>query len=393
MFGEVNLAQSRANVLGRLGGALVLFTMLFVCTQFEANARSQEVTNKTYSTEMLYDDLPASWSINVSPKDELFVTERDGAVWVASATGKFTRFTLPITDMYRPGQGGYLDIEFHPNYAKNAWVYLSYSFGSAEANGLAIVRFKLPVDGTLVEVLEPIFRQRSLRNTPVHYGGRMVFDKNSLLYVTTGDGFDYREQAQVLTSDMGKTLRMNDTGEALSDNPFYSESTPDSNYVYTSGHRNPQALIGITLNSQFILLGNEHGPDGGDEINILQKGKNYGWPVITEGKDYSGAVITPFKEYAGMEQADYNWTPSIAPSSMAYYSASQFPELKGHVLVPSLKDRDLRALNFDGKRLYNEQSLLTKLNKRLRDIELTADGDVLLLTDGDNAQILRLVRQ
>ncbi len=356
-------------------------------------ALDAEVTTSSFSTRLITDELNTAWSINLSPRKELFISERDGTVAVLSANKQIKRYTLPINDMYRKGQGGFLDIAFHPDYISNGWVYLSYAAGTDNSNGLKIIRFKFPSEGQNVSLLENVFMQNDLRATPVHYGGRLVFLDDKSLLVTTGDGFDYREQAQVLSSQMGKILRMSDTGQALQDNPFFSANKPEQQYVYTLGHRNPQALL-RTPSGQ--VLSNEHGPDGGDEINIIHAGLNYGWPVITNGKDYSGALITPLKKHEGMQQANHDWTPSIAPSSMIYYNGDRYPSLRQSLIVGSLKFKNIRVLSFNDdhalkdKQVGQEQVILKDFGHRIRDITVGAEGEILILTDSDPARIFAL---
>ena len=403
------------NYISRLAawflGSLTLGILLPLSLSF-ANAQS---ISDQFGVEKIHQSLPNSWSLNFSPDNRMFITERNGALLVEQADNTFMRYTFPINDLYRKGQGGFMDIAFHPQFStaksdkadnrtgkgelKNQWIYMSYSFGSDDANGLKIIRFQLPKVGTLVSQVELIFEQESLRDTPVHYGGRLLFDPQHYLYITTGDGFDYREQAQVKHSQLGKTLRMTDTGAAVETNPLYEPNSNAQSYVFTLGHRNPQALIGIERQGEFVLIGHEHGPDGGDEVNLLTKGNNYGWPVITDGKDYSGAAITPFKQYEGMQQPNYNWTPSIAPSGMVYYDGDSFVALKNHLLITALKTRDLRALAIKGDTIGGEVILLSDLNTRLRDIAIDNTGDVYLLTDGVldpktkqiSAEVLKLV--
>jgi glucose/arabinose dehydrogenase len=346
-----------------------------------------DVAMQSFNTRLVTEKLNSAWSLNLAPNKDLFVSERDGTVAVLSANKEIKRYTLPINDMYRKGQGGFLDIAFHPDFMTNAWVYLSYAAGSDDANGLKVVRFKLPSAGQTVSLVEEVFMQDDLRDTPVHYGGRLVFLDDKSLLVSTGDGFDYREKAQVLSSQLGKILRMSDTGKALEDNPFYDEGKPEQQYVYSLGHRNPQALL-QTPSKQ--VLSNEHGPDGGDEINIIEAGLNYGWPIITNGKDYSGALISPLTEHEGMEQPAYDWTPSIAPSSMIFYSGDKYPSLQNSLIIGSLKFKNISVLSYADGQIGTEQIILKDFGHRIRDISLDAEGNILILTDGEPARIFAL---
>jgi glucose/arabinose dehydrogenase len=225
----------------------------------------------------------------------------------------------------------------------------------------------------------------------------MAFLPDNSLLISTGDGFDYREQAQIKSSHLGKILRMSDTGKALPDNPFFVQEQAESNgsYIFSLGHRNPQALL---VTEEGTIISHEHGPAGGDEINFIQKGANYGWPIITNGLDYSGAVITPFTEYEGMRQANFDWTPSIAPSGMILYKYSTLDSLSQHLVVTSLKFKQLRVISLNGKTLSNERILLQDFEFRLRDIEQDRLGNILLLTDGDgklenSTRIYKLIKK
>jgi glucose/arabinose dehydrogenase len=344
----------------------------------------------TFDVELLVDGLPKSWSINLSPDNEIFITDRSGSIIVFDQQWNKQVFSTSIDDLFADSQGGFLDLAFHPNFALNGWIYLSYSAGTSDSNRLKVVRFKLPNSGNEISTVEDVFIVKTDKNTPVHYGGRLAFlDDNSLL-ITTGDGFDFREQAQVKSSHLGKIIRVSDVGKALVDNPFYNKEAPNSNanYVFSLGHRNPQALL---VSVSGLIISHEHGPAGGDEINMIEKGYNYGWPIITNGRDYSGAVITPFTEYSGMQQPDFDWTPSIAPSGMILYESDKVPSLSQHLIVTSLKFQQLRAIMLDGDNMSNERILLPNFEHRLRDIEQDSNGNILLLSDGDAAQIFKLV--
>ncbi|WP_412972285.1 PQQ-dependent sugar dehydrogenase [Glaciecola sp. MF2-115] len=346
---------------------------------------SKPVTDERFDVELIVDDLPKSWSINLAPDQQIYVADRGGNILVFDQKWQQKSYQPPITDIYPGGQGGFLDIAFHPNFESNGWIYLSYSSGSEDANRLKVVRFKLPKIGNVISKIEDVFVVKSDKNTPVHYGGRLAFMADNSLLISTGDGFDFREQAQVKSSHLGKILRVSDTGQALADNPFYNSAKPLSHegYIYSLGHRNPQALLVTETGS---VISHEHGPAGGDEINIIKKGANYGWPIITNGRDYSGALITPFTEYEGMQQPDYDWTPSIAPSGMILYKSSKLGALSKHLVVSSLKFKQLRALMFDGTEILNERILLPNFPFRLRDIEQDSEGNILLLTDGESGK-------
>jgi len=355
------------------------------------------VVDDSFGVELVAENLPKSWSINLSPNNDMLVTDRSGHILVFDQQWQMQKYQTPISDLYEGGQGGFLDIEFHPEFESNGWIYLSYSSGTSDDNRLKVVRFKIPKIGNMISKMEEVFTLNSGKSTPVHYGGRMAFLPDNSLLISTGDGFDYREQAQIKSSHLGKILRMSDTGKALPDNPFFVQEQAESNgsYIFSLGHRNPQALL---VTEEGTIISHEHGPAGGDEINFIQKGANYGWPIITNGLDYSGAVITPFTEYEGMRQANFDWTPSIAPSGMILYKYSTLDSLSQHLVVTSLKFKQLRVISLNGKTLSNERILLQDFEFRLRDIEQDRLGNILLLTDGDgklenSTRIYKLIKK
>lgn len=332
-----------------------------------------------FQLEVLTEELQAPWSIAVINETELLITEREGTLryW----DGELSEAIKGVPEVFFKGQGGLLDVVLHPKYAQNQWVYLTYASGDAQNNALEIVRGKLDKSGPIPELLESevVFTVTPTKDTPVHCGGRLAFLPDGTFLVTSGDGFDYRESAQVGDSLLGKVLRLNADGTIPTDNPFLSnDSVHDA--VYSLGHRNPQALLYDPRRA--TIFSNEHGPAGGDEINIIEAGKNYGWPVITNGKDYSGANISPFKSYPGMEQPFVDWTPSIAPSSMALYSGELFPELQGDLLVTALKSQELLWVDLDGLKVNAQKSLLPDNPERWRDVKVTPLGHILLISDG-----------
>jgi glucose/arabinose dehydrogenase len=379
---------SRSTLITKLvASSLLLASFSWQAAFAQPNAA---VTDDNFDVELMVDGLPKSWSLTHSPDNKIFVTDRSGGIIIFDQQWNKTSYTTPINDLFAEGQGGFLDLTFHPDFLSNGWIYLSYSAGNSDANRLKVVRFQLPESGNKVSTIEDVFTVKTDKDTPVHYGGRLAFLSDQSLLISTGDGFDYREQAQVKTSHLGKILRVSDLGKAVEDNPFYNKEAPESNanYVFSLGHRNPQALL---VSNSGMIISHEHGPAGGDEINIIEAGNNYGWPVITNGIDYSGAVITPFTEYKGMQQPNFDWTPSIAPSGMILYESSKLASLSQHLIVTSLKFKQLRAIMLDGTGMSNERILLANFQERLRDIEQDNDGNVLLLTDGEGAKIYKLV--
>jgi glucose/arabinose dehydrogenase len=252
---------------------------------FAVNSYANTFPEVTLSS--LHDEFAEPWALTQLPTDEWLVTEKSGSIVKLDAKGGKQFYTSMPSQLYVAGQGGLMDIELHPSFDQTPWVYISYAEGNAAANRLAIARAEYKNEQ--LGEWQIVFRATPDKDTPVHCAARLAFDADGALLVTSGDGFDYREQAQVVESMLGKVLRMTDDGDPLSDNPFYTGKDKASDYVYTLGHRNAQGLVVDPQNGDVWL--HEHGPAGGDEINLLQAGANYGWPVVTEGKDYSGAGL------------------------------------------------------------------------------------------------------
>lgn len=344
------------------------------------------------SLKVLNNQIPKSYAITASPAQELWLTHRTGTLGQYDLDGNLQyTYQLNLNDLYYAGQGGLLDIAFHPNYSQNNWLYLSYSYGDASLNGLKIVRVNLTEGDSktgTVKALETIFEQQSLRDTAAHYGARMAFLPDDTLLVTTGDGFNYREKAQVLNSQIGKTLRLTDTGGVPNNNPFFNAESEIQKQVYSLGHRNPQGLI-VLPNTK--VVGHEHGPAGGDEINFIKPGNNYGWPVVTDGKDYIGGLISPFKEYPGMQTPNYNWTPSIAPAGLIFYANGKIAQFQNRLLITSLKYKQLHTVLVNGEQLSDEIIYFANSEYRMRDIAQTNDGRVFVLSDSTPGHILEVI--
>jgi glucose/arabinose dehydrogenase len=367
--------------------ALVL---AFLCTS--AMASAQTSANSGLSLHPVITDLPASWAISVSPDNLLYVSHRRGDLAIYTLAGELlTRFDLQLDDLYYEGQGGLSALAFHPDFTQTPWLYLSYSYGQKNVNGLKVIRVLLENNEKAVRKVlrkDTIFEQADLRNTAVHYGARLAFMQDKTLLISTGDGFDFRENAQKKPSDMGKILRLSDTGSIPTGNPFENAATFSEKAIYSFGHRNPQGLVVMPNN---VVIAHEHGPAGGDEINIIKPGNNYGWPVITRGKDYIGSLISPFTEYEGMQQPTVNWTPSIAPSAMVFYSGTQIPSFTGRLLVSSLKFKQIHALRVNSESINDERIFFANSEYRMRDITVSPSGQVFVLSDGDNASIFEVV--
>ena len=348
---------------------------------------SELLTMPDYTVSVIVDSLNHPWSLAFLPDGRLLVTERSGNLRIVD-DGNLSKPIANVPKVYAASQGGLFDVVLHPEYADNGWLYLSYATGNAKQNATRLMRARL-VDETLKDI-EILFTATPWKDTPVHYGGRFVFLPDNTLLLSVGDGFDYREQAQRLDSHLGKLVRLNDDGSIPADNPFLpTEGALPA--IWSYGHRNAQAIVVDTRHAR--VYANEHGPAGGDEINWIGRGGNYGWPIATHGRDYSGAAISPYTEHAGTSQPLLHWTPSIAPAGMAVVTGAAFPELRGDLLVAALKAREVRRVRIIDDQVVAQQTLFAELGERIRDVRIASDGSLYLLTDADNGQILHITPQ
>ncbi|MEM7101098.1 MAG: PQQ-dependent sugar dehydrogenase [Pseudomonadota bacterium] len=356
----------------------IFATLLLLCA---GSATSLSfAADQTYDIETVASGLDFPWSIAFLPNGDYLVAELVGNVRRISADGTVHPPIEGVPPVFRMSQGGLFDVLLAPDFASTGILYLSYAAGPPENNATTIARARL-VDNRL-ENVEEIFAASPRKPTPVHYGGRMLWLQDGTLLLATGDGFDYREEAQNIGSHFGKTLRMNPDGSPANGNPF-----PQNPYVWTYGHRNPQGLI---ISSKGTVYLHEHGPQGGDEINIIEQGKNYGWPAITYGLDYNGAYVSPLTEYPGMAQPEHVWTPSIAPSGFMIYEGDQFPDWKGDLFIGALVDQEVRHINLDGGALGEESVVFAEITDRVRDIRQSPSGDIFVLTDGNQGEVFRI---
>lgn len=348
-----------------------------------------ENTPEQYNVTELVSDLNSPWSMIPIDTDgsgmvDWLITERDGHIVHISSSGENTvaRHFLNINDLYVAGQGGLLDVITGPHFESSGQLFISFSQGNKANNSLAIGT--VTYDGKKFSDVNVLFTVTDTKNTAVHHSGRLLLLPDHTLLVTSGDGYDFRERAQKLDSQMGKILRINLDGSIPDDNPFAKAANKNTRAIYSYGHRNPQGLAFDFSND--IIYSHEHGPKGGDEVNIINAGKNYGWPLATYGLDYTGAKITPYTSFEGTEAPVVNWTPSVAPSGMAYYNiknGGEFPSLQNSLLVTTLVDKKLYAL--DIRNGFKQHHVFSDIGGRLRDVYVLKDGKIAVLTDGKTA--------
>ena len=357
-------------------------TLLFILLTLPGLAKAD-----LYKTEVVAEGLSHPWSIDFLPDGDYLVAMKSGEVRQISASGKIGDIISGGPTTHFESQGGYFDILLDPAFRDNNTVYLCYAGGPAEANATTIMKARL-LDNSFQDT-EIIYRATPTKDTPAHYGGKMHFLDDGTLLVTTGDGFEYREAAQDTHSHLGKLIRINTDGIAPPDNPFADGSRGDPK-VYSYGHRNPQ---GLDVTSDGTIYLHEHGPKGGDELNRIEAGANYGWPAVTYGDNYSGAYVSPLKEYPGTNQPEYYWVPSIAPSGLVIYEGDMFPEWQGDFLVGALVNEEVRRLVTENGRIIQEQPLFAELAERIRDIREAPDGELYILTDGEGGKVIRVTRK
>jgi aldose sugar dehydrogenase len=339
-----------------------------------------------YQTQVLAQGLANPWGLAVLPDGALLVTERGGALKRIPAAGGPGVAIAGVPAVFAQGQGGLLDVALHPQFATNGLIYLTMAVGRENANHTRLVRAKLV--GDQLETVETLWDFTPAKRGPAHFGSRLLWLPDGTLLVSVGDGFAFREQAQNLTTHFGKIVRLTEDGKPAPGNPFAGSSDALAD-IYSYGHRNVQGLVRDPVSGR--IYAHEHGPMGGDELNLVEPGKNYGWPAATFGKDYSGAQISPFTERPGMVGPLKYWVPSIAPGGMAFYAGDAFPAWRGDVLVAGLRSMDVRRVDLDADgKVLGEESLFAELNARVRQVVVGPAGELYLLTDAADGAVIKV---
>lgn len=375
--------------------SIIAFALLLsACLEPQPAPDLPERPSTDFTVTTIGTGLKNPWAVAPLADGSYLVTEKGGRLFHYKNSGRRTLTNLP-TDIFAEGQGGLLDVVLAPDFEASREVYLSYAYGTSDANGTALVRATLP-DETVESspLLNPtvIFRASPPKSGPQHFGGRIAFLPDDTLVLTLGDGFSYREDAQKPDTHLGKLVRLTRDGGVPQDNPYLGQEIDGIAFkpqIYSIGHRNVQ---GLAYDAQTgVLWEHEHGPRGGDELNIITPGANYGWPLATKGRDYQGARISPYESFDGTIAPIHDWTPSIAPSGLAIYRGDLFPEWNGDALLGGLASRDLRRIDLENGVSVGEEDLLSDLDGRVRDVRIAPDGAILVLTDdADNGQLLKL---
>ncbi|MEW6561073.1 MAG: PQQ-dependent sugar dehydrogenase [Pseudomonadota bacterium] len=386
-----------STALAACGGGAVL-----VLGESPAGAASGPLSADTqsrvkFTVSIVDSGLSRPWALVFLPDGRMLVTERTGALRIVSMDGKASAPIRGVPAVDARGQGGLLDVALDPAFASNRRVYLSYaeagSGADAGRNGTAVARGVLSADGASLTDVQVIFRQTPKIDSTAHFGSRLVFAPDGTLFVTLGERYSQRDAAQDLSNTLGKVVRIRSDGSVPPDNPFVGRAGVREE-IWSYGHRNVQGAALHPVTGE--LWTHEHGPQGGDEVNITRAGRNYGWPKISYGCEYGAPVgncppVGGATSAPGMEQPVTYWVPtSIAPCGMAFYTGSLFPSWRGNLFVGALAGQALWRLQLDGDRVVAREALLADLGERIRDVREGPDGALYLISDGASAKIYRL---
>lgn len=379
--------------VARLGWACLGLAGIHAAASAQTPATAATVvTEPEIQPEILVRGLEHPWALAFIGDGRMLVTERPGRLRLVQPDGALGPPIAGVPKVDAGGQGGLLDVVADSDFARNRTIYFCYAepagSGAGGGNSTALASARLSQDGRQLEQVKVLFSQRPKVRSSAHFGCRIVENADNTLFLTLGERFSRPQDAQTLDNHLGKLVRLRKDGSVPPDNPFVGKSgaLPE---IWSYGHRNMQ---GATLGPDGRLWTHEHGPQGGDEINRLQAGKNYGWPIITYGENYGGGKIgAGLTAQAGMEQPLYHWTPSIAPSGMTFLRSARYGQAwQGNLFVGSLKFQMLVRLELRDGKVVREQRLLHQLGQRIRDVREGPDGLLYLLTDESSGQLIRL---
>lgn len=343
-----------------------------ISTEESNNAKA--TINNEVKADTILTGLNNPWGMVFLPDNRMLITEREGKIRIAHNGNLLNEVVQGVPAVYAQGQGGLLDIQLHPEYATNGWIYFCYSKPGTNGGSTTLSRAKLQ-GNSLVE-LQELFVVSPFINSGVHFGSRIAFDGKGFLYLSTGERGN-KSNAQNLGTQNGKVIRLHDDGKVPADNPFVN--TPNARpEIWTYGHRNIQGMVFDRVTG--TLWTHEHGPKGGDEINIEVKGSNYGWPITTHGVDYSGAIISDIKEKEGINSPIHTWVPSIAPCGMALVTTDKYPGWKGCLLIGALAGEHVAKITLSNNKVTKEEKLLNGV-ARVRAVTEAPDGFIYVLTE------------
>ncbi|NYZ12376.1 PQQ-dependent sugar dehydrogenase [Azospirillum sp. RWY-5-1] len=368
-------------MLAGTAGAIAAAVVLRPGASHAQSARTEKMRLKVVEVA---DGLDYPWGLAFLPDGSMLVTEREGRLRRILPDGKLSAAIRGVPEVVARGQGGLLDVALDPRFADNRLVYLTYSEPGQGGSGTTAARGRLGEDG--LSDVQVIFRQTPKLGTGHHFGSRLVFAPDGTLFITTGDR-GQMARAQELSMHQGKVIRIRPDGSIPPDNPFVgrNDARPE---IWSYGHRNIQGAALHPTTGRLWL--HEHGARGGDEINVPEAGRNYGWPVITYGMDYSGARIGEGTSKPGLEQPIHWWDPSIAPSGMAFCTSDRYPAWRGNLFIGSLRFSQLVRLELDGTTVLKEERFLDEVGKRIRDVRQGPDGFLYVTTDESGGSVLRL---
>ena len=364
---------------------ILLFSVMFLSCEAQVKSNDIPVKDdvKNYTLEKVVSDIQIPWGMVWLPDGSMLVTEKSGILYHVTNGTKTEVKNVP--KVYNRGQGGLLDIALHPDYAKNGWIYITYAAAEGEGDGgnTKLIRTKLQ-DESLTQI-ESLYKATPNSTKGQHFGSRIVFDNEGYLYFSIGERGDRIKNPQDISRDCGKIYRLNDDGSIPKDNPFVGQ-VGAKEAIYTFGNRNPQGMAKHPETGE--IWAHEHGPQGGDEINIVKKGANYGWSIVTYGIDYDGTTISTQNKKPGVEDPIFYWLPSIAPSGMAFVTSDRYPDWKGHLVVGSLKFQYLELLKLKGNEIIERQKIATDVG-RVRNVAQGPDGFIYIAVEGKG--ILKII--
>ena len=356
----------------------------------EQTRACEDSTNVAFDVVVVAQGLENPWSVEPLPDGDLLVTERPGRLRIVSAEGEIGEPITGLPDVHAEGQGGLLDVALSPDYESDQTIFWSYAEPREGGNGTAVARGTLAADRQSVEDVEVIFRAMPTYDGDLHFGSRLAFGPDGMLYITTGDRSDapMRHHAQELDNHLGKTLRVAPDGSVPIDNPFVDEpgALPE---IWTLGHRNIQASA---FDAQGRFWEVEHGTRGGDELNLIEKGNNYGWPLMAYGIEYSGEPLPGVTALPDSDfvQPVFYWDPVIAPSGAQFYSGDVFPNWRGSLFIGALREARLVRVTIENERVTGEEHLLVDRGRRIRDVRQGPDGALYVVTDHEDGELWRI---